>query len=146
MRSSSVPSASSDDMVAVYRRLNAERKLGRTSPHTLRAAWWTLRSVRRARRDLKLRGLATTVSAPPASLPWGSRTGVNGVLNRLEPTCLERALVLQAWLHAHRVDRDVVIGVKGAQGEVRAHAWLDGIGDRDEGTRYSEIHRLAAPR
>lgn len=130
----------------LYRALNAERPLPRLAPRTLRAAWWALRTVRKAKRDLRTHGLATTVAPPPAGLPWSSRPGVYGVLHRLEPTCLERALVLQSWLKAHRVERDVVIGVRKEDGAVKAHAWIDGITQREDDLRYTEIHRLPADR
>lgn len=129
---------------AHYLRLNAERRLGRLSPQTLRAAGWALAAVVRARRNLRTQGLAARVPPPP-SLPWGSRTGVLGVLNRLSPTCLERALVLQAWLSAHDVAADVVVGVaRDSDGTVRAHAWLDGITNPSEFARYTPIHRIEA--
>lgn len=121
--------------------LNAERRLGRISPASWRAAWWAWRVVRRARKDLKVDGLAARVQPPPR-LPWGARVGVNGVLNRLEPTCLEKALVLQAWLAAHDVHRDVVVGVRGNADKVNAHAWVDGVAYPDEYAKYTVIHRI----
>lgn len=131
------------DIDAHYARLNAERRLSRFAPMSLRAAWWALSSVRAARRNLKRDGLEARVAPPPASLPWGSRTGVNAVLNRLSPTCLERALVMQAWLSAHRIERDVVVGVaRDVVGTISAHAWIDGIAPAAEYARYSEIHRI----
>lgn len=128
-------------LIPHYAALNAERRLPRRSRHTLRAAWWAYRAVRRAKHRLKTDGLATKV-APPPPLPWGSRTGVDGVLSRLEPTCLERSLVLQAWLTAHGIERDIVIGVASDDAGVRAHAWIEGDADSDEGQRYTEIHRI----
>jgi hypothetical protein len=129
---------------AHYARLNAERRLPRRDPQTLRAAWWALRAVRRARRDLKTKGLQARVTPPPAGLPWGSRTGVNGVLNRLSPTCLERALVLQSWLTAHEIPRDVVVGVRHEASDVKAHAWVEGVAHPSEYEKYHVIHRIPA--
>lgn len=134
---------SSFDLESHYARLRSEPRLPRLSPHTLRAAWWALRSVRAARRDLRKNGLDARVAAPPPSLPWGSRTGVDGVLNRVSPTCLESALVKQRWLAAHRVSCDVIVGVaRDEAGAVRAHAWLEGIASPAEYAKYSIIHRI----
>ena len=50
-----------------------------------------------------------------------------GALARLKPTCLERALVLEAWLAAEGTLRDVVIGVlPDGMKSAPAHAWVDG--------------------
>ncbi len=121
--------------------LNAEPRLGRLSLASWRAAWWARRAVRRARNDLKVNGLAARIQSPPR-LPWGARVGVNAVLNRLEPTCLEKALVLQAWLAAHDVRRDVVLGVRNNAGKVDAHAWIDDVACPDEYAGYTVIHRI----
>lgn len=127
--------------------LNSERRLPRFDPRTVRAAWWAWRSVRAARSDLATDGLRARVAPPPATLPWGARTGVNGVLNRLSPTCLEGALVLQRWLSAHGIARHVVVGVaRDAGGAVTAHAWIDGIAAPDDHANYTEIHRIEPPR
>jgi hypothetical protein len=113
----------------------------RLDPPTLRAAWWTARSLRRARRQLRHRAF-TEVSVPaPPSLPDRSERGVHAVLRRTSPTCLERALVLQRWLAAHGSSRDVVIGVTAPAGDFAAHAWLEGD---DEARRYTELTRLSA--
>lgn len=115
----------------------------RFAPSTLRAAWWALRAVRKARRDLVQDGVRTVVSPPPRGLPWASRTGVNGVLNRTNPTCLERALVLQTWLARHGRPYDIVIGVAtDPDGTLRAHAWVDGETVGTEPAEYDEIHRI----
>ena len=68
-----------------------------------------------------------------------------GALNRLKPTCLERALVLQAWLAAHGAPRDVIIGIPPTG--IRsgpAHAWVDGT-DQVSPLGYLELHRLPPP-
>jgi hypothetical protein len=56
------------------------------------------------------------------------RRVVVSVLHRTHATCLHRSLVLQAWDHAHGVDRMVVVGVRpaGPVAPFGAHAWLDG--------------------
>ncbi len=48
------------------------------------------------------------------------------VLRRERYTCLERALVRQAWHAAHGDRRDVIIGVQAPSAGFAAHAWLDG--------------------
>jgi hypothetical protein len=104
-----------------------------------RAALWTLRAVRRARRDLR-RGVPVdrvALPAPPPA-PRAAGSGVLAVLGHLDPSCLERSLVLQRWLAAHGEARDVVIGVTGADA-FRAHAWLEG----EEGPGFHEIARVA---
>jgi hypothetical protein len=68
---------------------------------------------------------------------------VRVVLSREEPSCLERALVLQRWLIAHGDPRDVVVGTNGSpSGEFTAHAWLDGEALPPE-RGYTELIRLA---
>ncbi|WP_082522703.1 lasso peptide biosynthesis B2 protein [Geodermatophilus sp. Leaf369] len=124
-----------------YRR---EPLTGRLAPATLRAAWWARTAVRRARRALAADGVDAVVAPPPA-LPAGARRGVEAVLRRTAPTCLERSLVLQAWLAAHGVPCEVVVGVAGStggDGGVRAHAWLDVEAHDPVARGYREIHRL----
>ncbi len=132
------------DLEQRWAALNAEPELRRLSPLTLRAAWWAFRAVRRARRDLRSNGLKATVGPPP-SLPWGSRGGVNGVLRRTSPTCLERCLVLQSWLSSHGISREVVIGVANNEHDqgLRAHAWVDGMTHPAEFDGFQVIHRIA---
>ncbi|WP_369140378.1 lasso peptide biosynthesis B2 protein [Modestobacter versicolor] len=114
----------------------------RAGPATLRAAWWAHKALRAARRRLPVDGLSTVVTPPPP-LPSGARRGVQAVLRRTAPTCLERSLVLQAWLAAHGVPCEVVIGVARDDDGVRAHAWLDIEGGDVLARQYREIHRLA---
>jgi hypothetical protein len=99
--------------------------LRRLDPSALRAAWWTVRALARARRELsegKLHGIAL---APPPPLPAEAVRGVHAVLRRREASCLERSLVLQRWLAAQGRPLDVVIGVT-TPADFRAHAWLEG--------------------
>jgi hypothetical protein len=51
--------------------------------------------------------------------------------------------VLQRWEARHGRQRAVVIGVHGAGGEFRAHAWLDGTPD-PLAAQYHELTRLPA--
>jgi hypothetical protein len=71
---------------------------------------------------------------------------VSAALGRLDPTCLERALVEQAWLASLGTRLDVVIGVpEGRMDEGNpAHAWVDGR-DTVSPSRYFEIYRLPPP-
>lgn len=119
----------------------------RLRPSVLRAAWWAWRSVRHVRRELPREGIRARVSAPPA-LPASAGVGVAGVLRRLSPTCLERALVAQRWLAEHDCFRDVVIGghIDGGPGEDRqflGHAWIEGS-EPDSAERYTELLRIPA--
>jgi hypothetical protein len=103
-------------------------------------AWRALRSVRGQLRDGGMRDVH--VPAPPRVRPRAVRA-VRVVLAREEPSCLERALVLQRWLLAQGIARDVVVGTNGsAPGTFTAHAWLDGESMPDE-RRYIEMTRLA---
>jgi Transglutaminase-like superfamily len=112
--------------------------MSRAAPSTLRAAWWSLRAVRRARRELRQVPVDRVRLPEPPSLPAAAGRGVHAVLRRLEPSCLERSLVLQRWLAAHGDPRAVVIGVTAADA-FRAHAWLDG----EDGPGFHEIARVA---
>jgi hypothetical protein len=108
-------------------------------PHALRGAWWTLRSLRRVRRQLRNGALAdVTIDAPP-ELGRTAGWGVDAVIRRTPTSCLERSLVLQRWLAARGEPRDVVIGVRAPSAGFRAHAWLEGepSGDYDELVRLS---------
>jgi hypothetical protein len=116
--------------------------MGRVDRPTLRAAWWTLVSLRRARRRLKRDGLeGFSLPAPPA-LPVAAGRGVHAVLRRVPQTCLERAFVLQRWHACHGDAKDVVIAVKGPARTLRAHAWLDG--ELDALLGFEELLRVTA--
>jgi hypothetical protein len=79
----------------------------------------------------------------PPSVPVSAARAVRLVLSREEPTCLERALVLQRWLLAQGVARDVVVGTQGSRrGTFKAHAWLDGESLPSE-RAFVEMTRLA---
>jgi hypothetical protein len=108
-----------------------------------RAGWWTWRALRIARtrlRDGEVRGVR--LPEPPPVNESGART-VRRVLRWSNASCLERSLVLQRWLAAHGVSRDVVVGTEGgADGGFAAHAWIDGEA-QPPGRSYVELIRLA---
>ncbi len=116
--------------------------VGRYSAASARAAWWAWRALGSAARSLRADGVAARV-APPPPLPPGARRGVEAVLRRTSPTCLERCLVLQAWLLAHGVPCEVVVGVARDGAGARAHAWLDVEAGDAVAATYLELHRLA---
>lgn len=119
-------------------------RLQKFHPSVLLGALWATFAVLLVRRRLKKLGLKTTVPRPPRFDRRAGR-GVVVALRRLKPTCLERALVLQAWMASQGVTRDVVIGVPpdGMRNDP-AHAWVDGT-DVVSPDKYVEFHRLAAP-
>jgi Transglutaminase-like superfamily len=113
----------------------------RWSVATLRSAVWTYFSLRVTARRLRRDGAEATVGLPPR-VGAGGRRGVEAVLRRVSPTCLERSMVLQKWLLANGVPCEVVIGVKRGNGGVEAHAWLDVEADLPLVKDYTELHRL----
>jgi hypothetical protein len=123
----------------------------RLRPSVLRAAWWAWWALRAARAGLKVAGVDVAVADPP-KLPRSAGIGVQAVLRRTLPTCLESALVAQRWFAAHGDSRDVVIGVTtsgaGASADAHdgfaAHAWLDGQ-DPNAASTYLEMYRIPAP-
>jgi Transglutaminase-like superfamily len=120
-------------------RAAVRRRVSRLDPAALRGAWWALRAVRLARRELRARPVAAVRLPAPPSIPVRGDRGVQAVLGRLEPSCLERALVLQRWLAAHGEPRAVVIGVTTTDPVFCAHAWLDG----ETAPGFEEIMRVA---
>lgn len=118
------------------------RKVRGVDISTLRAAWWTARSVRKLRVDLRHSGLAAVLDPPPP-LPAASVRGVTATSHWLRATCLERSLLLQKWLFIHGSSHTLVIGVP-APGEHAfiAHAWLEGHDDTDDGASYAQLVRL----
>jgi hypothetical protein len=106
----------------------------------LRGAWWALRAVVAAHRQLRARPLdALRLPAPPPGLPAAGERGVHAALRRLKPSCFERALVLQRWLACRGDFRAVVIGVTAAGRGFSAHAWLEG----EHAPEHEEIARFA---
>jgi hypothetical protein len=116
-------------------------------PAVLRAALWTLYAVRHAERELERAPLESVMATLPRvpQLPDRASRGVNAVLRRRDDTCLERALVLQAWEAAHGRPRDLVIGVTSPRDGFKAHAWLE---HERVSPEYAELMRRApaAPR
>jgi Transglutaminase-like superfamily len=108
----------------------------------LRAAWWTYRCLRVLRKHLAA-GHTDVGLAPPA-LPGGAVRGVDAVLRRARPTCLEAALVRQRWLIGQGVRRDVVIGVTAPSAAFRAHAWLEDPSEATADQPWHELTRLTA--
>jgi hypothetical protein len=113
----------------------------RTDVPALRAAWWTHRALRHARRQLRSSGLEGLELPAPPEVPASARRGVRAVLRRRSATCLERALVLQRWRAAHGDPQDVVIGVKAPGAGFAAHAWL--ADEAAGGEQYAELLRVS---
>jgi len=90
----------------------------------LRAAGWAIRARSTVRRELPS-GLDAVRLPPVPRLPATAATAVRAALRLSGASCLERALVEQAWHQAHGASRDLVIGVTSPR-DFRAHAWLDG--------------------
>lgn len=109
---------------------------------TLRAAWWALRSLRRARRHLCSSGFDDLRLADPPALPESAARGVRIVLRREPSTCLERALVLQRWHAAHGRPLDVIVGVAGSGERFRAHAWLENESGAASSQSFAELRRV----
>jgi hypothetical protein len=110
-------------------------------PATLRGAVWAARSLRRVRRDLRAQPLRKVHVPPPPALPEHAARGVFAALRRVDPSCLERSLVLQRWMSSQGDPRDVVVGIS-APGAFRAHAWLAGE-TPPPGAGFAELMRLA---
>lgn len=115
----------------------------RFGPSTIRAAWWTWMAWRATHGLLPVDGIRTVVPPPPG-LPAGATRGVQSVLRRVRATCLERSLVLQAWLLGCGEPYDVIVGVA-ANEDVQAHAWLP-FETGEETSRFKEMIRIPALR
>ncbi len=112
---------------------------------TLRALWWATRALRRVHGDLRSSALTDVrVSLPPA-LPAHAFRGVRYALRKSPSTCLEQALLRQAWHTAHGEPREVVIGVTRSTSEFAAHAWLDPDPGQPSPQQFEELLRLPAP-
>jgi hypothetical protein len=107
----------------------------------LRAAWWGYRALRDVRSRLEAGQME--VGLTPPALPARARRGLEAVLRRSHPTCLQAALVRQVWLGAQGVTCDVVIGVTAPSEGFRAHAWLEDAGNSTPRGPWHEITRLA---
>lgn len=112
----------------------------RSHPDCLRAAWWTVRAVSRARRTAGHTEIGDARLPRPPHVGAGAVRGVRGVLHRRSPTCLVTALVLQRWFESQGDRRDLVVGVTAPAAGFRAHAWLEGDED-DHGEGFVELFR-----
>jgi len=111
--------------------------------HDVRAAWWTWFAIRDARNRLRAGAVRNVRLRTPPAVPASASRAMRLVLWLRRPSCLERSLVLQRWLLAQGVERDVVVGTNGSPGlDFTAHAWLEGE-PLPDGRRYVEILRLA---
>ena len=105
--------------------------------------WWAGRSLQRVRRSLRTTALPDVTVGPPPPLPPEAERGVRFVLGNRPGTCLQRALVHQAWHSAHGRAREIVVGVSGSSRAFSAHAWLDGT-PGEPGPEFQELLRLPA--
>ena len=103
-------------------------------------ARWTAAQHRQLQRTLPRGGTGGPLAPPPARMSARNVRIVLAALRVRRASCLERSLVLQAWLAGHGDRRDVVIGVR-HEDSLLAHAWVDGL---EDGSRYVELHRLSA--
>jgi Transglutaminase-like superfamily len=108
---------------------------------SLRAAWWTLRAVRRASRQLSDGRLDSVALPRPPLLPASAERGVNGTLRRSKAKCLVQALVRQSWFAAQGLPRDLIVGVTSPGAGFGAHAWLDGDPECHDGDFYELLRR-----
>jgi Transglutaminase-like superfamily len=117
------------------------RRLGRLDRGTVRAAVWADRTLRGIRATLPVHGLRAEVGPPPAA-PFAALRGVLAVARRRDATCLERSLLVQAWLDAHGRPHAVLVGVAAGE-DFAAHAWVDGF-DALDASRFIVIARRPA--
>jgi len=109
----------------------------------VRSMWWAAHALAGVRRSLRHSALPEVTVASPPVLPAEALRGVRFVLRRRGATCLQRALVLQAWHAAQGSPREIVIGVAGRSDAFSAHAWLEGdSGEQSRG--FDELIRLPA--
>lgn len=107
----------------------------------LRSFGWAVRQLRSVHRRLPIEGTETRIRRPVRPGPhgwWGVRLAIFVV----NPTCLERSLLLQSWMGAYGDAPDVVIGVRSGSNGVEAHAWIEHRDPWFDPT-YSELTRLA---
>jgi hypothetical protein len=111
---------------------------------SLRAAVWTAKALRLAKRQLGEGDDYRALDLPaPPPVPATASRGVNAVLRRSRATCLVEASVRQRWLAAHGEPRDLVIGVKPPAEGFAAHAWLEGDPESNA-TGFTELTRVPA--
>jgi transglutaminase superfamily protein len=98
----------------------------RLAPSNLRAALWTLRAARVAKKQIS-DGRWDAVALPRVpAVPHASLRAVESVLRRTRTMCLPAAIVRQAWFASHGAKRDLVVGVTAPSRGFEAHAWLEG--------------------
>lgn len=103
---------------------------------SIRSAWWTYRSLRRARRQLRHDGFRQIRLPSVPNVGREAERGHLAVLRRTNDSCLVRSTVRQTWHAARGRPRDLVIGVTAPSKGFRAHAWLEGDPPcHDEGFR-----------
>ena len=107
----------------------------------IRSFRWAVGQLRDVRERLPIEGTATRI---PLAARMGPRGwwGIRVAFIATQPTCLERALLLQAWMGGYAEPPDVVIGVRNGSGGVEAHAWVE---DRDPwfDSSFTELTRLS---
>ena len=87
-------------------------------------------------------GPLATVTPPPRAPDVSGRRALLLSVNRRRATCLERSLILRAFLDSRGSRHAILIGVRrGAGQEFMAHAWVEGIDD-ESGEGYAVIRRL----
>lgn len=106
-----------------------------------RSLRWAVRELRDVHRRLPIEGAATRIPLAAGMGPRGW-LGIQLAFVVTQPTCLERALLLQAWMGGYTDPPDVVIGIRNGSKGVEAHAWVE---DRDPwfDPSYTELTRLA---
>lgn len=111
---------------------------------SIRALAWAAVALRRVRRALPRDGLDTR-TPPPPPLPAAAGRGVTALLDLAHASCLERSLIIQAWLADHGRTHDVVVALPRAEGEFAAHAWVERYDDPADADTY-EVFTRVAPR
>lgn len=112
--------------------------------HAAATARETGAELRRTRRLLREGGLKNTHGrVRPLTVDPERELVVMLTLRALGASCLERALILQAWQAYGGDPRDLIIGVTTPGSDFGAHAWLDGHEEPPE--QYHELVRLPAP-
>ena len=109
----------------------------------IRTFRWARAELARTKERLAVDGVDARALTPIDLSARGYR-GLYYAMRGLRPSCLERALVLQAWHGMSGPAPDVVVGVRKHNGQIEAHAWLDDVGDPLFDESYEEITRLPA--
>ncbi len=126
------------------RRLRHVHALMRADVPSLRAAVWAFRSARRAAMGVReAQAGAPSIPPPPPVGPRGEQA-VRTVLELPRYSCLQRAVVRQAWDAAQGMPRELVIGVIPRGAAVGAHAWLEGD-PPEEYEGFVELARWPSP-